>query len=1005
MKGQPVEMDGTVVCYDPAWGQLYVHNGAHAVYLSPRSFTNVFQVGQQVRINGRTTWDGAVPILTNTQATVLAQKALPRALSLRLSDLGQAHGQWIEIQGRVRVAEASRERVTLVVEQLGRKCLVYVLQTSSASAFRQLADAEVKLQGINASRIQNGNLEAGIVFCPGLRQVTVINPPPDDRWQLPVTPIEALLTRKLGSWTNRPVHIAGSVISYQPGEKITLKDPTGVLEASVIQVTPLQLYQRADLWGFLDVRTKAVLADAYFESRNHVSTTAKSSPVTALVNEAPLTEIKQVRSLPKNRADQHLPVSLQGVLTFVDTEWHLAFLQDGTDAIFLDTAQSDLSAGHWVEVNGETDGSGFAPQIIKCSTRILGATHWPEPIKADVLDSINGQLDSKWVELEGVVRRVSKDGGRLSLVLSSVGSRFTATVLDFNTNSAPAHLVDSLVRIRGACGSTVNSRGQINGITLHVPSLSDIRVIDASPADPFSTTPIPIAEVATFEPGRVSVRRVRVKGTVTLVAPGQGIFLQDATSGIRIQSGETDGFSPGDQLDVAGFPTMRDFSPCLEEVTLRREGVGHLPPAKPVNAAQILRSGAHDGLRVEIRAQVLQSHLVAAQPKLILQEGQVIFTSQIIQSRKRGTVRNLSAGSIVKVRGVCVVQGTENNEPGSFRILAPTLEDVVLLEAGPWWTPKHTFTLLGGIAFAAVLTSAWVSSMRRQIRAQTETIRKHQKELLETSRQAGMAEVATSVLHNVGNVLNSVNVSATLVAEQIGRSRLRDVRRIGQLLLEHSEDPGAFLTSDPKGNKVPAYLERLGEHLEKEQASHVEELIALRKNIDHIKDIVATQQSFGRVSGVKERLKPADLVEDALSLNEASLARHQVRVQREYDSHLPAITVERHKVLQILVNLISNARHACLDAEVKDKLISVAVRNGGPEIRISVTDNGVGIPPENLNRIFNLGFTTRKDGHGFGLHSGALAAKELHGQLAVHSDGAGRGATFTLELPVSTEDQ
>lgn len=1002
-----MELEGTILCYDPGWGQLYVHDGANAIYLNPRCFTNQFQVGQRVRIHGTTTWDGAVPILTNATAVITGRQPLPRAASLRLAELGKSHGQWVEVRARVRVAEASRERVTLVLQEGDQNCLVYVMQTSSTNRFRELVDCEVNIQGINASRTRNGALEAGILFCPGLGQATVVGPRHENRWQLPVTPIETLLTRELGSWTNQPVHIAGLVSAVRPGESVTIKDPTGVLGAEVIQVTPLQVYQRVDLWGFLTTRTNGiVLADGYFEvvNRSTTDTLAKAEPIPESTNEAPLTEIKQVRSLSKQRANQHLPARVRGVLTFVDPDWHLAFLQDAKEPIFLDSAQSDLRPGQYVEVTGQTDGTGFAPQLINCSTKILGTTNWPDAIKADLQDAANGHLDSRWVELEGVVRRVHKESGRISLALAGSGGKFTATVLDFSTNSAPTELVDSLITLRGACGSTVNSRGQMSGISLHVPSRDEISPIDPSPADPFAMEPTLISRVATFDPARLAGRRIRVTGVVTLAAPDQGLFLQDASGGIRIVLDGTDRFRPGERLDVLAFPAMRDFSPCLEEATIRRNGATNLPTAKATSAARILQDGVHDGMRIELRAQVLQSHLQAAQPRLLLQDGPIIFTAHIVQPGKQRGIPNLNSGSVVKLRGVCVIQGTENNEPASFRLLLAGPEELRLIQSGPWWTTKHTMMLLASVGLGGMVVFAWVWSMRRQIRTQTEIIRQNQQELLETSRQAGMAEVATSVLHNVGNVLNSVNVSATLVSDQIRRSRLTDVSRIAAMLREHATDLGEFLARDAKGRHVPPYLERLGEHLAREQSSYLGELATLRKNIDHIKEIVAMQQSFGKVSGVTEKIEVTDLVEDALRLNEAALERHRIQVRRDYQSRLPVITVERHKVLQILVNLIANAKNACDEPDLNDRRLTLAVRNGGSRISISIADNGVGIAHENLTRIFNLGFTTRKNGHGFGLHSGALAAKELGGQLLAHSDGPGQGAIFTLELPLSPRD-
>jgi signal transduction histidine kinase len=153
------------------------------------------------------------------------------------------------------------------------------------------------------------------------------------------------------------------------------------------------------------------------------------------------------------------------------------------------------------------------------------------------------------------------------------------------------------------------------------------------------------------------------------------------------------------------------------------------------------------------------------------------------------------------------------------------------------------------------------------------------------------------------------------------------------------------------------------------------------------------------VAGVQEQLKVTDLVEDSLRLSAAALTRHRIKLLRDYQD-APVINVDKHKALQILVNLVSNAKYACVESGQSDSCTTLRVITEGDRVRISVTDNGVGIASENLTRIFNHGFTTRKAGHGFGLHSAALAARELGGSLAVHSEGPGCGATFTLELPL-----
>jgi PAS domain S-box-containing protein len=275
------------------------------------------------------------------------------------------------------------------------------------------------------------------------------------------------------------------------------------------------------------------------------------------------------------------------------------------------------------------------------------------------------------------------------------------------------------------------------------------------------------------------------------------------------------------------------------------------------------------------------------------------------------------------------------------------------------------------------------------------------KELVITSRQAGMAEVATGVLHNVGNVLNSVNVSSDLINQRLRRLPSDGVERLVAMFEAHQQDLGAFLSQDPKGRLVPQYLSTLAAHLAEEKTDIAREMDQLNRNIEHIKEIVAMQQNYARMAGVIEDLPVAGLVEDAICLNAGAFLRHGVEVRRDF-APVPPVRVDKHKVLQVLVNLLRNAKYALDDSSRADKQITVCIVQGSPDrVAVIVRDNGVGIAPENLTRIFQHGFTTRSTGHGFGLHSGALAASEMGGRLTAASDGPGRGAAFTLELPAA----
>jgi PAS domain S-box-containing protein len=323
---------------------------------------------------------------------------------------------------------------------------------------------------------------------------------------------------------------------------------------------------------------------------------------------------------------------------------------------------------------------------------------------------------------------------------------------------------------------------------------------------------------------------------------------------------------------------------------------------------------------------------------------------------------------------------------------------VVPREAPPRTTLSSARRLLG--PEGQVLGAVAVIQDTTERKAREMELERVHKELVTASREAGMAEVATNVLHNVGNILNSVNISASLVAERLRQSKAAGVSRLAAMLVEQGERAGQFIAEDARGKRVPEYLAALGAQLLADQHAALEELALLRDNLEHIKDTVNMQQSYAKLCGVTETIEVVDLVEDSLRLNAGAFERHGVALRREF-AEVPAIQVDKHKVLQILVNLVRNAKYACDDSGRPDKLITLKISPLLAGVSITVQDNGIGIPPQNLRRLFQHGFTTRASGHGFGLHSGAIAAQELGGTLRAESEGEGRGSAFTLELPLS----
>ena len=293
------------------------------------------------------------------------------------------------------------------------------------------------------------------------------------------------------------------------------------------------------------------------------------------------------------------------------------------------------------------------------------------------------------------------------------------------------------------------------------------------------------------------------------------------------------------------------------------------------------------------------------------------------------------------------------------------------------------------------------ASLEQRVEERTRQLKNAQSELLDSARQAGMAEIATNVLHNVGNVLNSVNISADLVARKLRTSKAQGLGKAMQLINAHPDDLGTYLREDEKGKLLPDYLNQLVEAIAVEQQGLTDELAQLSKSVDHIKDIVSTQQSYAGVSSVLEPVQISALMEDALRMNSGALNRHHVTVVKEY-AQVPQIMADKHRLLLIMVNLISNAKYAMSSLSDRPRQMTLSIQTVENDIlQISVKDEGEGIPAENMARIFTHGFTTRKKGHGFGLHSCALAAIEMNGRLTAHSDGPGKGALFTLQIPLN----
>jgi signal transduction histidine kinase len=793
---QPLRLRGVVVCYDAGWHQLYLDDGQETAYFNADDFAAQPRKGQWVEITGQAVESS----LSDLKLTILGSTNLPAAKPMKLSELAAEHGQWVQVAGQVMSAETSRNRLALILHGDGQNCLVYVLTTPTPVDFQNLLRCDVRVRGINASKTEAGRLDSAVLFAPGLDEVTVLQRPLP-YVQVPVVSVSSLFNRELGPWTNRWVHVTGSIAGYEPGQWLVVKDPTGTIRARIVQLTEIPEDARADVWGYFSVyHTEAFLRDAYFEvagppADNAEGAGAKASGSQPVDSSPVIGSLSEVRKLPRVEAAKHLPVRLRGVLTYADPAWRNGFIQNESDALYVDLEprQTDLHAGQWVELVGQTGPGGFAPEVVHSTVTVLGQTNLPTPARVNLEDLVNGALDAHWIEMDGVVRRVEKHADHLSLRVMTSAGPFRVIIPQAENQPAPDRLIDALASVQGACTSELNTRRQLSGITLHTPRLELIKILEPPPADPYALDTTRLDSVATFHPDRLTGRRIKVRGVVTLSLPDRGFYLQDESGGIQVQTQQTNEVHFGDLVEVLGFPAIGSFSPTLEEATFRKVGAQGAPPPKVMTAEQILLAGVPDAQVVKIRARLLQNVPRSAHRQLVLQDGSVIFTANVEALNGGLDGPPLQSGSLLAVTGVCAIQGGERHEPVTFRVLLRGVNDIAVLETPPWWTPVHTVMLAGGLLLTVSVALAWVGLLRRQVRLQTGVIRQKLQE--EEALEREILEISTREQRRIGHDLHDgvcqqmagIALLSSTLAEELAEQGVADAakaERISDLLNE-----------------------------------------------------------------------------------------------------------------------------------------------------------------------------------------------------------------------------
>lgn len=296
--------------------------------------------------------------------------------------------------------------------------------------------------------------------------------------------------------------------------------------------------------------------------------------------------------------------------------------------------------------------------------------------------------------------------------------------------------------------------------------------------------------------------------------------------------------------------------------------------------------------------------------------------------------------------------------------------------------------------------------LEHQVEIRTQELKEAQKIALQNAHAAGMSEISTGILHNIGNIVNSANVSIEEMIKITQQSKLKGLRKINSLLEEEKNSLGQFLTTDPKGKLIPEYLQQVTETLTEEQRSIREEIDNLVKKVVLIKDVVGTQQVYARGDIMREEIDLASLIREVLEMQRISLGRHSIKVISDFHP-IPHVSAQKIKLSHILLNLFKNAKESMDHASPSERKLKISTRHlpDVHQVHLSIEDTGEGITQENLKKVFQHGFTTKKHGHGFGLHFCANAMTEMNGELQVSSNGVQKGAKFTLIFNLNAQEE